>query len=456
MKLKKLTLSNFRGFEDFECEFQENINVLVGLNGYGKSSVLDAISIAYGQFISGFETGLDKGVHDDDIHLAKHSTQDGDFERFSMESQFPVKVQAEAFSSAIDLFPQSWGRSRNTRKGRTTQVKQLKDCAKDLQQRVQQKQTREQSPTDLPLLSYYGTGRLWKHKKLTSNKAESANKSSRLEGYRDCLDPESSYAAFSHWLRNETIADHERRMQVIEESGLSGAVVTGTTFRSTLLAAISTAVNKVLEPSGWSNVRYSATTKQITATHEVQGNVPVSMLSDGVRNMIGMIADIAYRAVRLNPHFGQDAVIKTQGIVLIDEVDMHLHPEWQQLVLQNLSEAFPNIQFIVTTHSPQVLSSVKKESILLLGDNAQITPVIGDTYGTASGDILTEIMGVNPRPRLDWVVELEKYSALIDSGLYASNEGKALRASLEEKLGAEHDGLQKADRKIRRKGLLSS
>ena len=269
------------------------------------------------------------------------------------------------------------------------------------------------------------------------------------------MDPESSYNAFARWLRNETIADYERRMEIIEQSGLQNAFNTGKTVRGRLLSAIANAINKVLAPSDWNNVRYGASSKQIIATHPMQGDMPISLLSDGVRNMVGLVADIAYRCVRLNPHLVGNAVIGTVGTVLIDEIDMHLHPEWQQLVLQNLEEAFPNIQFIVTTHSPQVLSTVKKESIIVLGKTGAVQPIFGETYGEASNDILTEVMHVNPKPRIEQVVDIEHYFDMIDLGQHESSEGKALRAKLEETLGTDHHELQKADRKIRRKGLLA-
>jgi predicted ATP-binding protein involved in virulence len=94
------------------------------------------------------------------------------------------------------------------------------------------------------------------------------------------------------------------------------------------------------------------------AHHDQHGELSVALLSDGIRNMIGMVADIAFRATKLNPQFGFLAAKETPGVVLIDEVDMHLHPEWQQVVLQSLTTAFPALQFIVTTHSPQVLTTV--------------------------------------------------------------------------------------------------
>lgn len=464
MKIKKLKLENFRAFKSFECDFKPDLNVLVGLNGQGKTSVLDAIAIAFGQFTGGFGTGKDKGIANGDIHLAKlkPSSDDG-FSHdvasgYTMEHQFPVTVEAESYVS--DLFaeeyadlPKSWKRSRNTLKGRITQVKELKAFAHRLQKDVQ-----DNKPVTLPLISYYGTGRLWALKRLTEKNNPQNKNNSRLDGYQDCLNPESSYNSFSRWLRKETIADFERKMQIVEQSGLEDAIVEGKTIRSQLISAITTAVNTVLAPSGWFNIRYSATSQQIIATNKMQGDVPVSYLSDGVRNMIGMVADIAYRAVRLNPHLLDKAVINTSGIVLIDEIDMHLHPEWQQLILQKLNQAFPKLQFIVTTHSPQVLSTVKRENIRLLSSENGVglaSLPLGTTYAEASGDLLERVMNVDSRPPLPEVKTYREYIKLVDTGNHNHPEALKLREALEKSLGKGHNDLLKADRSIKRQEFLA-
>lgn len=451
MKLKQLTIQNFRGFKQFDCTFNAGINVLVGLNGYGKTSLLDAISVGYGQFFSAMGTGVDRGISNHEIHLTKHRGFEDDG-GFNMEHQFPVMIACRAFDSYLEDFPVHWERSRNTLKGRTTQVKPLKDVAKRLQSDVQ-----DNARVNLPVFGYYGTGRLWKQKQISALKEESLSSASRLEGYRDCMDPESSYAAFAKWLRQETIAELERKLREIEKSGFSDdSLIREPSVREQRLLAISRAVNIMLKPSGWSNMRYSASEEDVVATHPEQGTVAVSKLSDGVRNMIGLVADVAYRCVRLNSHLGGEVVTKTHGLVLIDEVDMHLHPQWQQLVLQNLLEAFPNIQFIVTSHSPQVLTTVKKESVHLIhledGKGWAQNP-IGETYGIASQDALLELMQVEPRPPLERVLKLKAYMNLIDLGQHTSDEGEALRGELEALYGKSHEELNRADRKIRRKGL---
>ena len=454
LKIQKLTIENFRAFKTFECDFEPDMTVLAGLNGQGKTAVLDAIAVAFGPFASGFATGKDRGITDPDIHLAKHQqhgnadTPDALADSYTMEHQLPVTIAAHAFASSSGDMPDNWARHRNSLKGRVTLVNALKASAEHLQKSVQ-----NNLKVDLPLLSYYGTGRLWSQKRLTEHNAPQNQQDSRLDGYKNCLDPESSYADFSHWLRKETIAEFEYKITISENGGTPQ-----TTARSMWLQAITQAIDTVLSPSGWHNIRYSAGQKQVVATHKVQGDVSVSSLSDGVRNTIGMVADIAYRAVRLNPHLLANAVTDTTGLVLIDEVDMHLHPQWQQLILQHLNKAFPGLQFIVTTHSPQVLSTVKQQNIRLLSNDNGVGYAklpLGKTLAEASSDVLERVMDTDSRPPMPQVDKFREYMRWVESGKYNEADALQLRNELETLLGEEHSDLQKADRSIRRQEFLA-
>lgn len=120
---------------------------------------------------------------------------------------------------------------------------------------------------------------------------------------------------------------------------------------------------------GWDEVLYDPRLDSILArTSDGSRALPFHMLSDGVRNMIGMVGEIAYRAALLNPHLGADAAKKTPGIVLIDEVDQHLHPSWQRRIIDDLRRTFPEVQFFCTTHSPLIVQSVSPEEMILLDD----------------------------------------------------------------------------------------
>ena len=192
--------------------------------------------------------------------------------------------------------------------------------------------------------------------------------------------------------------------------------------------------------------------------HDQQGELKVSQLSDGIRNMLALVGDIAYRCYKLNAHLGEAAPRRTHGIVMIDEVDMHLHPGWQQTVLTDLTKAFPKLQFIVTTHSPQVLTSVDASCIRLLRQEVDpetgvqqtvAAPVTLQTKGVASSDLLAQIMGVDPIPDVPEARVLSEYHALIQQNLHEGEHGSALRGQLETHFGPDHLAMRECDRMIR-------
>ena len=212
-------------------------------------------------------------------------------------------------------------------------------------------------------------------------------------------------------------------------------------------------MNSLLAPSGWRNLSWDFAEDQIVANHPEHGTLPVDRLSDGIRNMIGMVGDIAHRCTRLNPHLGSQAARQTHGIVMIDEVDMHLHPEWQQVVIQSLQDAFPLLQFIVTTHSPQVLTTVKSENIRVLGRDAagawEALPPPQEIKGVESAVALNTVMRVNPIPPVDEAKWLTDYVAHVENSSHTSAEAVALREKLHQLYGPTHPVILDVDRLIR-------
>ena len=118
---------------------------------------------------------------------------------------------------------------------------------------------------------------------------------------------------------------------------------------------------------------------------KIGNTIHESLLSDGYRNFLWLLIDIAWRCYTLNPFLGKEAFAKTKGIVTIDEVDLHLHPKWQQHIVGILAEAFPNIQFVISTHSPIVLSSVKANVLKLEGDKVSVQE---NLYGMKPSQVL--------------------------------------------------------------------
>lgn len=192
--------------------------------------------------------------------------------------------------------------------------------------------------------------------------------------------------------------------------------------------------------------------------HPRHGILPVEILSDGLRNTIAMVADLAYRACKLNPHLASAAPQQTPGVVLIDEVDMFLHPQWQQIIVGSLQAAFPKLQFIVTTHSPQVLSTVKRENIRVIGPDANgqliAAPPLAMTYGEPSGEVMHSVMLVDPQPPVTEKADLQRLTEWVDQGLYDQSKTIQLMQELTSVLGEQHPQLQRLQRSIQRQKAL--
>jgi predicted ATP-binding protein involved in virulence len=160
--------------------------------------------------------------------------------------------------------------------------------------------------------------------------------------------------------------------------------------------------------------------------------VPFDLLSDGERSILGLVADIARRAAILNPQFAEKAALETDGVVLIDEIDQHLHPRWQRKIVGDLRRTFPNVQFIATTHSPFIIQSLRPgELIRLDGD------VSDDAQAGSIEDIVEGLMGVEVPQRSqrfqDMMEAARKYYAALNEKR-SEEDVKGLRLRLDELL----------------------
>ena len=382
LQIEDLTLANFRRFEEFSIDFHPQLTVIVAENGQGKSSVLDGISVALGPFVGAFDLGRSKSIARTDARYVRAS--DSSFP--DTEQAFPVKVKSN-FKIRGDKRLETL-RALNGVNNRTTNqfASQLIEFGKSLMTRV-----RNLEEVTLPVISYYGSGRLWVHHSPTREKLLT---SSRTLGYEDCLSSASNFKQLQGWMQKATIAveHHERRNgQGPDTLSLQKQV-----------ECIQGAVNQVFEDKHWIDLHYSPFLEELAMGQGgVKMYLPVSLLSDGVRALVSLVADLAWRCAKLNPHLGSLTQDYTPGIVMIDEVDLHLHPAWQQTILPRLMEVFPNIQFIVTTHSPQVLSSVKPECIRVISfgedDESGSEIPLAMSYGEESQNVLQAIMGIDPQ-----------------------------------------------------------
>ena len=413
MFLKKISLQNFRCFEKIEVDFNQRLTVLVGANGAGKTSVLDAIAIAVSTMFIPMDVPKSLGIFKSQARLKAYKV--GSIS--DVQPQYPVKISSTA---VIDEREVMWERSLNTAKGQTT-IKDSKDIifvATDYQDRLRNGDT----TLILPVLAYYGTGRLWDYHREKQTDVFETN--TRTNGYIDSLGGTANIKLMMNWFTKMTIQKYQN-----QENGL-GAVPE--------LEAVFTAMEKCYNKiTGLDNtkVQYNIGTKEldIAYTNETGETmrIPINQLSDGYKSTISLVADIAYRMAVLNPQCLGNVCNETDGIVLIDEVDLHLHPEWQQRILGDLTSIFPKVQFIVTTHAPEVINSVRRDNVIVIENNL-VNPVATETYGKDANGILRSVMRVKERP--EHVMEkIDRFYKAIDDKNYV--EAEEILNDLEEIVG---------------------
>ncbi len=437
LRVDRLELRNFRCFAECTIVLHPQLTVLVAENGRGKTAVLDALSIALGLFVDTIAgTRQLHGFDRTDVRLVPG-------ENGAMSPALPTAFVADGYVAGEALHWRrvlmGYGlRARTT----TREADSLRHAAQRLRESVGGEAVdRADHLPLLPLVAFYGTGRLWSEHRLTEGKRTyvvAANE--RLSGYTDCLSSSSSFKGVIAWYENKMNETRDPRF----------ATELATNLR--LLGAVQEATRVVLEPTGWCALEWDFAQKSLVVEHLEYGRLPLSALSDGLRNMIALTADIAQRCASLNPHLSDAAARHTPGVLLIDEVDMHLHPRWQQQVVDLLRNAFPALQMIVSTHSPHVLSTVDKESIRVIrlqdGRGCIETPTL-QTRGVESADVLASIMGVDPIPHVEEAQWLSDYRALIQQHLLDTPEAETLRTQLEEHFGSEHLVILECDRMIR-------
>lgn len=426
MNLKKLALKNFRCYDDIEIEFEDKLTVIVGENGKGKSAIFDGIAISLAPYMETFEQDGRK-VNKNDIRRVPIYDETGK-EIIKMEKKVPVSFVLDAVCGEEKLTGKIEFNGQETAYPKND----FKKYGQAMQNFLS-----EETNTVLPLFAYYGTSRIWVDSNLLKEKE--IDLANRSFGYDECLEPSSSYTTFGTWYRHlakkigESEGEKKEKYLMIQR-------------------AVCNAIDSSLKSISISKLDYSKKLDSFVVTHPDMGQLLVDNLSDGFRAIISMAADIAYRMVRLNPQLGLNAAKETPGVVLIDEIDMHLHPLWQQTVLQDLMQAFPSLQFIVTTHSPQVLSTVPAESIRILVWSNRFEGIryVDFSYGADSAQILNDIQNVSPRSKdLPIVKDLERYLELVGEDKWDSEEALKLRKKLDLWSNGHEPMLLKADMDIR-------
>ena len=412
MKLRSVEIENFRAIKQLKLSLDESLTVFHGDNAHGKTSVLAAIAAALGAIPTLLPEVTGTKFRDADRRRSARS----------------VRVVLETTDGIEWAMRRGGTRSPNSGRSLRAEIKNIIEADE------------EGRDVDLPIVAFYDTDRAV----FDAPQRRTPKEFPRYAALEGALSVRSNFGDFFKWFYAKE--DEELRAQRRQSS-----------FVSRQLQAVRTAITSMIP--GASEPRIELRPLRFVVSLDLESGPPedltLDQLSGGYRIILGLAADLARRMAQGNPHRGDP--LACEAIVLIDEVELHLHPAWQQRVLADLRRTFPNTQFIVSTHSPQVLTSVPPRQIVELS-REDGTIVAGDTsaatYGAEAGDVLSTVMGVRGRPADNaFVQKLDRYLRLVGDDKGESEAARKLRDELN-RLSPRDPALDSADVEIRRRNVL--
>ena len=354
MKINNLTLINYRRFKHQSFVFNDHFTVLIGDNATGKTQVLQAIVTLLSQYQSKMlrRSKIEFEIMDYDVHHEDHTFDNKNGRhQLRMEPLYPVLISAD-FNGGEYEFCRRDGDDAITVRSTYLRREAEKHLAK-VAFRIHEASEKLKDHTDdveedvtLPVLAYYGTSRLWNKNNKTKDGIPS-----RTDGYCWSLDGYVDFDELVSWFRDQELIHLQK--------GTNDVPLT--VMRKALSMMIPSCVNVFYD------FEYKTLVLEFEDTPEtsmLDHNIPFEELSDGYKMVLTMVFDIARQMVILNPHLGDEILEKTDGIILIDELDLSLHPHWQRIVVDSLKKTFPLVQFIVTTHSPFIIQSLNSGEVI--------------------------------------------------------------------------------------------
>lgn len=420
MKLQVVDIKNYRAIDSLELVLNPSLNVLHGYNAHGKTSVLSAIAVGLGSILR-----------------LLPDVKSIDFRKSDRRQQEPGYTHVKIVTQDGLTWERSLGSSR-----RYPVLRELKELLDTIVSA-----DREGLPsTDLPIVAFYDTDRAAFDQSL--RRRDFQTNYSRYAALSGALSARTDYNSLFRWFytkENEELRE-QRRLRDF-------------TYKSSDLEVVRKAIASMVPGGSDPRMETSPLRFVLTLRSEAGESEKLSLdqLSGGYRIILALTADLAWRMAHANPHL--ENPLEAAGIVLIDEIELHLHPSWQQQVLHDLRRTFPNIQFIVSTHSPQVLTTVKPNQIISLhkkGASLIAGQPVTATYGAEAGNVLSLVMGVSERPlNNEFVKRWLEYIDLINNDAGKTDAARDLRRLLE-KLSPSDPALELADIELRRRILLES
>lgn len=358
MRVAHLKLTNVRSIKTAELRFQPGFNLIVGDNGAGKTTILEALAVCTSEYVRSCmgDTKV-RTFGDEAIRMGAESL---DVEcRFEHEGS-PVRLVIHR--------PRERGPGRQVRRefvgSWTPSVVHSRELREDGAGYAALPE-----PTEHPLGVLYSTAR-------TVPKVRAPRPlDGKWAAYEDALlDREVGLSYFVSWMSVRQILDVEHSRQE--------------------LAGIRSSVQRFLP--GYDNLRLGGADGHALLIDRHGKTIAVRHLSHGERGILAVVLDLTWRLSQINVE-STDPASEAGAVVLIDEIDLHLHPKWQREIVRKLTETFPRCQFIATTHSPQVIGEVESDRIQIISEDEAYSP--NHAFGMDSSRILEEIMETDPRNR---------------------------------------------------------
>ncbi|MBS1685086.1 MAG: AAA family ATPase [Bacteroidetes bacterium] len=381
MRIDDIDIINFKNFKDATCSFSSGVNLFVGSNGTGKTSILEAINVALGCFFGSQEGKMQCLM---DMHHSR-------IEFKVIDSRpLPVRTLATHVEASNSIIGKPWKRIFNS----TTKSNDEKGKypASDYGRVFFEAFNNQEDRTIAPIIAYYSTQRLFRDSNITKKqKYDAAN--GRRNGYLQALKDDAIKGVLTEWLKNA--ATRRATLQIKEIDQIDHVLENvEESIRKMLLdfLDLKDITLKIYQEPDFNDELFLQIGDQTA--------LPLSYYSDGFRNLIYLVMDLVWRASQLNPWMTLAQLsAEIKGVVTIDEIDLHLHPKWQAKAIPFLQQLFPAVQFFITTHSPVVVANFNHGALYVLEDN-KIRPFDDKYFGKDVDSVLRNVLNAMDRNKM--------------------------------------------------------
>ena len=380
MKIDFLELTNFRNMQEVSISFENKKFVaMIGDNGSGKTTILESITKAFVpvlRVVNG-EAFKSCDLTDNDIRYGTSGTGVTvgitlDNEKYIWTNKRRISSQV-AFDNAIEM-----------REKKQNDLKKIKNKYADC---VAQRK--------LPLVLYYGTDRIIREVPRRGHIKEFEV----TDALRNCFDNINYFRDFYDWFKTE---------EDIELRGLRENPM----YRNPKLDCVREAIEKMIK--GYKNLRIELSPSRMVLTNTEGMDLEIEQLSGGYKAVLSVVADIAKRLAIANPESNNP--LEEEAVILIDELDLHLHPRWQKTIVNDLKRTFINCQFIITTHSPFIVQALHADELFDI-NSMEYADEQGNYNGWSIDEIQEEKMGVERKTSI-YNEYIESFSDAVDAENY--------------------------------------